>query len=388
MPTLHRVLGLGATVGLALAAAITTSVPASAATPTSARPDGGRAVFVANDAVTGNQVVAYRRSADGSLQQDGVYATGGLGGRLGGAAVDFTASQGALTADRDHGQLLAVNAGSNSLSVFAVDGTRLRLRQTTATAGSFPVSVTAHDSRVFVLNARDGGSIQGYLDIAGRLFPVPAWHRQLGLPVTSGSAEFTHTPGQVAFTPDGRHLVVTTKAATSSVLVYSFTSGPFGLFAQLGAQPTVWTEAGGVPFDVAFDTAGHLQVADAGTNAVDSFAVDTRGVLSPLGVTPTGQRATCWITASGDLLAASNAGSASVTTLRATASAAPVELTDTATGPGTVDASFTRDGRDLYVQTGGNGGVDAFAVSSDGTLSAVGSVVVPNGAGGEGIVAW
>ena len=41
----------------------------------------------------------------------------------------------------------------------------------------------------------------------------------------------------------------------------------------------------------------------------------------------------------------------------------------------------------LYVQTGAAGTVDAFAVHADGSLTAVGSVVVPDAAGAEGIVA-
>lgn len=386
MPTLRRTLALSGAAGLALAAAVTAAPSALAAPPGAHHDrDDDAAVFVQNDALDGNQVIAYQRAADGTLSLAAIYDTGGLGGRLTGAAVDFTASQGALAADRGHGELYAVNAGSDTLSVFDVHGSRLRLRQATGTAGDFPVSVTAHGNRVFVLNARDGGSLQGYLNLGGRLFRVPSWHRRLNLPVTpeGSTAEFTHTPGQVAFTPDGRHLVVTTKAAGQSILVYSF-----GRSGRLAQAPVVREEGNTVPFAITFDAAGHLDVAEAGINAVASYAVGADGSLTQLGVTPTGQRATCWIDASGDLLAASNAGSASVTTLRAGASGTTAKLADTATGPGTVDADFTRDGRRLYVQTGGNGGVDAFTVAADGALTKVGSVTVPAGAGGEGIVAW
>ncbi len=44
---------------------------------------------------------------------------------LTGSVVDHTASQGALAFDRRHNLLYAVNAGSNSVSVFAVLGDRL-----------------------------------------------------------------------------------------------------------------------------------------------------------------------------------------------------------------------------------------------------------------------
>ena len=62
-------------------------------------------------------------------------------------------------------------------------------------------------------------------------------------------------------------------------------------------------------------------------------------------------------------------------------------LGQTATDPGTVDASASAGGQYLYVQTGGNGIVDEFAVKANGTLNAIGSVTVPGAVGGEGIVA-
>jgi 6-phosphogluconolactonase (cycloisomerase 2 family) len=333
--------------------------------------------------VTGNAVVAYDRAADGSLHQAGVYPTAGLGGRLTGSAVDHTASQGALTADREHGRLLAVNAGSDSVSVFGVRGDRLELRQVVRSRGSFPVSITAAGDVVYVLNARNGGSLQGYRYDDGRLVAIRGWHRELGLPVTTGAAEFTHTPGQVLFAPDGRHLLVTTKASTNSLVVYGVSRS-----GRIAKEPVVRAENGTVPFAMAFDAYGRLAVTDAGTNAVATYRVGRQGTLTPLGVAATGQNATCWVAADGTLLAASNAGSASVTTLRTDRSGAVRKITDTSTGPGTVDAAFTRDGDNLYVQTGATGAVDEFSVGFRGALVKIGSVTVPNAAGGEGIVAW
>ena len=56
---------------------------------------GGRSapVFVQTDNLAANTIVAYDRAADGSLHQAGVYRTGGKGGALTGAVVDFLASQ-------------------------------------------------------------------------------------------------------------------------------------------------------------------------------------------------------------------------------------------------------------------------------------------------------
>ena len=59
-----------------------------------------------------------------------------------------------------------------------------------------------------------------------------------------------------------------------------------------------------------------------------------------------------------------------------------------ATGiPGAVDMAASSDGHFLYAQSGGSGTVKAFAVSSSGSLSPVGSWTIPDGGSQEGIAA-
>jgi hypothetical protein len=84
----------------------------------------------------------------------------------------------------------------------------------------------------------------------------------------------------------------------------------------------------------------------------------------------------------------SNAGSANLSGYQLTPGAAvAVDLGQTTTDLGTVDAAASSDGRYLYVQTGAAGIVDEFAVGANGTLSRIGSITVPNGVGAEGIAA-
>jgi hypothetical protein len=94
------------------------------------------------------------------------------GGILDGSVVDHTASQGSLGLDTQHGLLYSVNAGSNTISVFAVHGERLALRQVLGSGGRFPVSVTVHGDLVYVLNALNGGSVQGYRVLGTTLVPL------------------------------------------------------------------------------------------------------------------------------------------------------------------------------------------------------------------------
>ncbi len=373
MKTIARVAGVG---GLAVAATALLAGQAQATPSQQSAP-----VFVQSDNPAGNTVVAYDRSGDGSLHQAGVYQTGGDGGVLTGSVVDHLASQGSLAYDRAHGLLYAVNAGSDTVTVFGVHGDRLTRRQVIGSGGTFPVSIAVHGSVLYVLNARDGGSVQGYLRVGDTLVRVPAWHRSLGLDATQ-TPEFTHTPGQVAFTPDGRHLIVTTKANGSNIDVFAVNA-----FGGLSAAAVVNADPGAVPFAVSFDADGHLAVAEAGTNAVATFTVNGDGTLTLVDREGTGQAATCWIVGSGSTFYASNAGSASLSGYHDGGDGTLTALGNTATDAGTVDAAASSDGRYLYVQAGANGVVDGYRIGSDGTLAATGSVTVPGAVGGEGIVA-
>lgn len=375
--TLARTVRLAVTVVLSTTAL---TVPAAAAPAPPAHAQG-RAVFVQNDRVAGNQVIVYRRAADGSLHRRTVYGTGGRGGVLAGSVVDHLASQGSLTYDPAHRLLYAVNAGSNTVTVFSVKGDQLRRVQVITSGGTFPVSVAAHKDRVYVLNARKGGSVQGYRLQKGRLHRVAAWKRALRLN-TGTAPEFTHTPGQVAFTPDGSQLVVTTKLGGNSIEVFHLS--PSG---APSVRPVVNSKEGSQPFGLTFDAHGRLVVADGAENSVLTFRLRKDGDAVLLDDSPTGQQASCWIVRRGTHFYVSNAGSSTLSRFRQTRGAHLELLGNTPTGAGTVDASVTPDGHYLYAQTGGAGAVDAFRINRDGSLTKISTTKVPDGAGGEGIVA-
>jgi 6-phosphogluconolactonase (cycloisomerase 2 family) len=368
-------------------AAAALTVAALAATPALAAPahhDAGAddAVFVQTDNTAGNAVVAYHRASDGTLTSAGSYPTGGLGGVLAGSVVDHLASQGSLGYDPDGGLLFAVNAGSDTVSVFAVSGDRLALRQVVNSGGTFPVSVAVHGDLVYVLNALDGGSVYGYRVYGGKLSPIPGSRRVLGLDPTA-TPQFTNTPGQVAFTPGGSALLVTTKANGNDVDVFSvYRDG------RLSAAPVVNSEPGTVPFAISYDRYGHVLIAEAGTNALATFRLSADGTLAPLDVALTGQAATCWVARAGRYFYASNAGSASVSGYRVGYQGRLSALGNTTTDAGTVDAAAAGHGRFLYVRAGAAGTVDEFAVGAGGSLTLIGSVTVAGAIGGEGIAAF
>jgi hypothetical protein len=156
---------------------------------------------------------------------------------------------------------------------------------------------------------------------------------------------------------------------------------------RLSSSPKVTTFAGDVPFAITFDRAGHAVFALAGSNAVATATLNRDGSLGVIESDPTKQAATCWIVRAGDHVYSSNAASASLTGFTADRHGHLTLVGNTSTDAGTVDATVTPDGRFLYVQGGKAGVVDGFRVNPDGTLTATGSQVVPDAAGGEGIVA-
>lgn len=127
-------------------------------------------------------------------------------------------------------------------------------------------------------------------------------------------------------------------------------------------------------------------IAEAGTDALATFTLNTSGTITALSPAATSQAATCWVTVIGDTLFASNAGSSTVSSVADTGGTLTL-LGQTRTDAGTVDSAATPDRRYLYVQAGGTGIVDEFAVGANGVLTEVGSVTVKDAAGSEGIVA-
>src|SRR5665213_2893206 len=135
-----------------------------------------------------------------------------------------SASQGGLALVDNGAELIATNPGSNTVSVFDVDGPYLRLDQQIPSGGSFPVSITSHDGLVAVLNSGGTGSVSEYRMHGGRLDALGNETRSLGLANTTPPF-FLAGAGQVGYSPNGQFLIATTRSSTSSYEVFSSDSG-------------------------------------------------------------------------------------------------------------------------------------------------------------------
>ena len=258
------------------------------------------AVFTMTNASGGNEVVAFKRSADGQLTPDGAYPTGGNGSGAG------LGSQGSLVLSENGRWLLAVNAGSDSVSAFRVTPAGLKLRSVVHSGGDMPISVTIHDQMVYVLNAGAAENISGFrLHSNGSLLAVAGSARPL-----SGTGV---APAQVQFTSDGSKLVVTEKGA-NKIDVYLVDG------AGLASMPVVNDSNGMTPFGFDIAPDGTLVVSEAfggapNASAMSSYRIMDDGTLDLVsGTVPTTETAACWVvvTPKGNNAYTANTGSGSV----------------------------------------------------------------------------
>jgi len=369
---------LYALVGAALA------LLATAASSASGSAGPAAAVFVQTNGLAANAIAVFDRAADGHLTPAGTYPTGGQGGAAAGASSDKLASQGSLLYDRADNLLVAVNAGSDSLSVFSVDGDRLSLIQVVSSGGQFPASVAADGKLLYVLNAGGDGNVSGFRIAGGKLHPLQGSTRSLDLGNTNPPF-FLTSPGQVGFSPDGSKLVVTTKASTNAIDVFAIQ--PNG---RPSAAPVVNAPATQVPFAFTFQPgSGRLVDGEAGTSSLTTYALQGDGSLTDPRSLSDGQVALCWITRVRGFYYVSNTGSNTVSGYRLDAAGTPSLVGATGvvatTEAGTIDSAAAAD-RFLYVETGITSTVDEFRVEADGTLTSLGTVTgLPPGI--EGIAA-
>src|SRR5215472_18953935 len=186
--------------------ALVTSMLYSAHTQAQSEPSNrAGAVFVMNNSAARNEIIAFTRGADGSLRTSGRFATGGRGT---GGVTDPLESQGSLRLNGDHSLLFAVNGGSGEVSVFQVHGSKLALIDRKPTDGAEPNAIAQHGGLVYVLNVGGSSNVVGFtLNAHGELRRIPNSIRFL----TTNNSE----AASLAFSPDGRFLLVSERAANN-----------------------------------------------------------------------------------------------------------------------------------------------------------------------------
>jgi 6-phosphogluconolactonase (cycloisomerase 2 family) len=373
----------------AAAAAVAVAVPASASAAAGTSPVVGH-VYVNDNTAGTNTIGAFDRHADGALtpHAGSPFAAGGAGTGAG------LASQGALQISPGGKFLIAVDAGSNQLSVLRIlpGGSVKQVPGAVVSSGGvLPVSVAIHGDLVYVANAGTGGSnYTGFrLRPNGRLAPIAG--SAVALP--DGAQ-----PGDVLFNSTGRKLA---GARVGTSQIDSFTVGAGGHLTAAPHSPFPAQGAG--PFGSEFrpTNPGQLFVSNAhntgtGSGTVSAFRDSANGTLTSIGHSPFAdkQTAPCWveITHNGRFLFTVNTASGTVSRYSIAPGGALRLLGSTpirgTTSTGAVDARLSPDGRFLYVDESKTAAVAAFAVHG-GHLTELASspASLPAGAAPAGIVA-
>ncbi len=373
MKTLSYVLSAGAAVGLALAAT-------AQAAPNNF--DVGHAVFVMSNDADANEVIVYQRNPYGTLFAPHRFKTGGRGS---GGKGDPLASQGSLTLSQDHQWLFAVNAGSGTLTVFRIEGPFLIQTDRVPTGGAEPTAVAQHGNLVYVLNAAGSSSVVGFAFHGGHLTELQNSQHFLS---TNGA-----NPGSVAFSSDGKSLLVTEKTGNN---IDTFSVASNGALSPIKVNPSVGPGA----FAATTAPNGTVLVSETGsggtTSAISSYHIQIDGSLTPVSASvPTLGAANCWnvVTPDGRFIYVSNAGSSTIAGFSIAPSGAltPIPGTIVGTNPagsGNLDVAISSDGKFLYSLNSAGGTVGAFAINADGSLTNLGTIGgLPAGSSLNGIAA-
>ena len=325
-------------------------------------------VYVLNNPAGPNSISAFNRFADGTLAFASTTVIGGQG------SGSNLGSQGSLILSPGRNWLFAVDAGSNQISVVAVDFRgNLTPVSVSSSGGVDPVSLTFSDNRLYVVNAGDSShaaNVTGFrVSVDGSLHPI----NKSTQPLSAANPG----PAEVQADLSGDTLIVTEKT-TNVIDNYQIRSN-----GSLSA-PTFTPSTGNEPFGFAFNPAHPFQfiVSDAfggATNAgaLTSYELQNSQVKLEDGPVADQQTAPCWvaITSNGRFAYTSNTGSGSVsgygigqdgklTLLPSTAS--------TGTGSAPTEMALTGGSRFLYVLDSGTATLSAFQVQGDGSIVAVG----------------
>jgi DNA-binding beta-propeller fold protein YncE len=348
--------------------------------------DAAGYTYVNDNTAGANTIAGFQRNADGSLSplSGSPFNAGGAGNGAG------LASQGAIQATSDGRYLVAVDAGSNQISVLRVteDGVPVLVGQPIWSGGIKPVSVAISPTGlVYVANAGAGGS--GYsgfrLHFDGSLTPIP--NSTVTVPDGSGV-------GDVFFNAFGDHLVGT---RTGTSLIDSFVVLPDGRLLAAPGSPFTGQGLGQLGAEFSPTNPWQLFVSNAhngaGLGTVSAYNDGWFGQLNSIGSSPyaDGQTAPCWVEISHDgrYLFTVNTGSGNISSyaINHDGSLALIGSTTITGGGADIDARLTPDGQYLLVDGAGHNFVSVFAVNGGNLTELVSSpTALPTGAHSSGIV--
>jgi 6-phosphogluconolactonase (cycloisomerase 2 family) len=231
-------------------------------------------------------------------------------------------------------------------------------------AGSHPTSVAVHGELAYVLNNGSPG-IAGFS--VDSLEPIEGSQRML-----AADAD----PAQIAFSPDGRMLIVTERGTNS---ISTFAVGDDGK----AEGPQTIASSGATPYGFDF-AGGSLVVTEAfggevGKAAASSYSL-SGGRLAPVSASVADTRSeVCWaaVTRDGRFVYVTNFGDGTISSYRVDPDGS-LELLEAVAAStnlgekGVRDEAITGDGRFLYALDADARRIYGWSVGEDGSLAPIG----------------
>ncbi|KAJ6513244.1 hypothetical protein C8R45DRAFT_920943 [Mycena sanguinolenta] len=283
----------------------------------------GAAYFITNEPA-GNFVVAAAIGSDGKLTLRQATSTGGLGSHNTGDGPDALFTQGAVKASAAGNIVAAVNAGSNTISVFNIDSTNPTnlemIGEPVGSGGEFPVSLAINKDGNMVCSL-NGGEVNGVacfsVDKTKGLVPIANTVRSLGLNQTTyallalcdaSRADFNASspangpPGSashVIFNEDNTQLIASVKGIPPTPGIFAIWDIAADGSLSENFQAVQPPKGGLLPFSMTVIKGKNAILATdpgVGVDIVDLSGGAQSGVASGASSTLTinGQSATCW----------------------------------------------------------------------------------------------
>jgi 6-phosphogluconolactonase len=322
------------------------------------------AIYVQTNDASDNEIIAFRRSDDGKLALLGRYSTGGRG-----TGEPHLPSQNSIVLSDDGSRLLVVNAGSDDVSLFAVDDDGLRLEDRVESGGERPTSVALNGDLAYVLN-NGTPNIAGFKLADGELTSLEDSTR----PLSADDAD----PAQLSFTISADALIATERG-TNTISSYAIDRRGYP------EGPTTIESKGQTPYGFDFTPQGSMIVTEAfggatGEAAASSYAVAGQGELTPVSGSVGDTRSeVCWaaVTKDGRYAYVTNFGDGTISSYEISGDG-NLKLREPVAGAtregekGVRDEAITSDGRYLYAIDPDAQRVFGWAIGEDGQLSSVG----------------
>ncbi|KAJ7776276.1 hypothetical protein B0H16DRAFT_1879641 [Mycena metata] len=262
----------------------------------------GAAYFMSNEP-TGNYMISSLIDPDGQLTLwEGLYTGGnGMKGVPGPPVnvLDALFTQGAIGVSQPGKFLANVNAGSASVTIYAINEQNPAeltiVGKPTWSGGEFPSSLAINKAgnRLCVVNSGAVSGVSCYtVNNRKGLTPIPGGLRDLGLNQTTPANGPLNTPGDIIFSEDEKHLIVSIKTGTGYLAVWDVNPD--------GSLSTTFTHITGGEFPFSLipivGVPGALFSSDPGPTAgYTIYNLDgNKSKSPPITTTIVGQGAVCW----------------------------------------------------------------------------------------------